>query len=192
MLTYQNDKKFKKEMVSEMVWHRKQDNLIKGTYAKNGKFCAVGCGVESLNRRKGLEIKHDDHAAYAKALGIPEWLARLEDTLFENLPSEESKEFPVKFLRAIPVGVDLEPVKWRFCAFILKENIERVLALKDISEDLKKQVVDAIRGCLALHEQAVKSGNWDESAAESAAWSARSAAYSRYAKELLRLLRSAK
>jgi hypothetical protein len=82
-------------------------------------------------------------------------------------------------------GVDLEPVKWKISVFILSENIERVLTL-DISDDLKKQVVDSIRGILSLHETAIKTGVWDaesawsaaESAAESAAWSAESAAWS--------------
>jgi len=200
-LSYHNDKKLKDDMVKEMLHHQKADALIKGTYSRmNGIFrgCAVGCGVQSLNLKRGLTIKHDDHAEYAKALGVPEWLARLEDTLFENLPEKESKEFPVKLLKVIPVGVNLESVKWKFSAFILKENIERVLLLK-IEDKLKEQVVNAIKGVLNLHEKAVETGKWDESAAESA-WSAaesaesaaRSAAYLRYADELIKLLKKQK
>jgi len=173
-VSYHNDPKLKKDMVSEMKKHYEMDAFDKGTYGHmNGQFkgCAVGCGVNSLNVRRGLKIAVDDHAEYSKALGIPEWLARIEDTLFEKLPEKESKEFPLAFVKAIPIGVDLEPVKWKFCSFLLKENIDRVLKLK-IDDKLKEQVVTAIQGVLKLHENALETGKWDESAAWSAAWSA--------------------
>ncbi len=181
-LSYHNDATLKKDMVEEMAIHKKQDAFIKGTYGHmNGQFkgCAVGCGIHSLNVRRNLGIEaFGDHAAYSKALGIPEWLARLEDTLFENLPKKEANNFPLDFVKAMPIGVDLEPVKWRFCALILKENIERVLTLK-IKDDLKQQVVESIQGVLKLHETAIDTGKWDESAAGSAARSdARSAVWS--------------
>ena len=177
LLSYHNDPQLKADIVAEMKIHQKQDDLIKGSYKQeNGRFkgCAVGCGVQSLNVKKGLSIRHDDHLGYANALGIPEWLARLEDILFEGLEETESNSFPVRFLKAIPIGVDLEPVKWKFCAFILKEQIDLVLGLK-IDVKLKEQVVNAIQDVLSLHVRAIKSGQWDEkaeSAAESAAWSA--------------------
>ena len=217
ILSYLNDKTLKNDMVEEMTMHQKQDALIKGSYGHmNGKFtgCAVGCGIRSLNVCRNLNIaNYGDHGSYARALGIPEWLARLEDSMFENLPEKEAKEFPLKFIKAIPIGVDLEPVKWKFCAFILKENIERVLLLK-IKDELKEQVVSAIQGVLKLHEDAVKTGKWNgsaESAARSAARSAESAARSaesaarsaarsaawsaariKYSKELLRLIEKQK
>lgn len=171
MLSYKNDSTLKADLVSEMKKHRKQDALIKGSYsANNGIFkgCAVGCAVQSLNVKRGLHIAHDDHAALAEASGNPEWLYRLADHLFENLPKPQNSEFAVDYLVAIPVGVDLEPVKWKFCAFILKENIERVLLLK-IDDKLKQQVVEAVQGVLSIHEKAIETGKWDESAAESAA-----------------------
>lgn len=170
-LSYHNDPQLKKDILSEMKIHEKQDDLIKGSYSeKNGNFkgCAVGCGVESLNLKRGFSIKHNDHAGYAKALGIPEWLAILEDNLFENLPENKSKKFPVNFLDAIPIGVNLEPIKWKFCAFLMKENIDRVLTL-EISDELKSEVVNSIRSVLKVHEDALKSGEWDRSAAASAA-----------------------
>lgn len=214
LLSYKNDVKLKKSFVAEIEKHRKADQIIKGTYGEeNGKWrgCAVGCSIHSLNRMQGKTYSTSDHSVYEKALGIPEWLARLEDTIFEGLPIEEAKKWPTKFSKAVPVGVNLNPVKWRFCAFILKENIERVLKLK-IKDSLKEQVVKAIQGVLSLHENAIKTGIWDESAARSArsaAWSAESAArsagwsarsarsarsaeYQKYAKELLRLLKAAK
>ena len=195
MLSFHNDPLVKAKYTARIKAHAKADEIIKGQYWQNGKGCAVGCVIHSTN-----------HKAFEIELGIPEWLAKLEDVIFEALPNGDAKSFAVNFLDAIPVGVNLEHVKWRFCAFILKENIERVLAL-EIDNILKQQVVTAIGGVLALHEKAALDGdrNWSarsawsaaESAAESAAWSAwsaaaLSAAYKRYADELLRLLSEAK
>ena len=216
LISYKNDPKLKEMFVAEIEEHRKADQIIQGTYGEgtNGdwKGCAVGCGVHSLNRKLGKEYSTSDHTVYEKELGIPEWLARLEDTIFEGLTVEESKLWPTQFAQAVPVGVDLDPLKYKFYAFILRENIDRVLKL-DIEDSLKEQVVKAIQGVLTLHETAITTGVWDESvaelarsaagSAESAAWSAAelaesaesaawSAAYTKYADELVRLLEEAK
>ena len=172
----------KKDLLKEVKWHRQQDMIIQGTYGEgsNGdwKGCAVGCSVHSINRLKGKKYQTSNHKVYETELGIPEWLARLEDTIFEGLPVEQAKLWPEQFIKAIPENVDLEPVKWKFCAYLMKENVDRVLSL-DISDGLKERVVKAIRGVLNVHEEAIKTGSWDGSAAwsaESAADSARSAA----------------
>ena len=178
MLSYKNDVNLKTMIVEEMKSHQEHDQIIKGTYGRmNGVFkgCAVGCAVDSFNRKLDKKYAVDSHAAFENAIGVPEWLARVQDNIFEGLPDKENSQFAVDFLEAIPVGVNLKPVQWKFCAFILKENIERVLSLK-IADDLKKQVVYAIRQVLTLHEDAIKSGDWKKSAARSAAECARSAA----------------
>ena len=186
LISYKNDPKLKQMMVEEAQKHKKADAYIKGTYVeRNGTFkgCAIGCAIESINVRLGKSINNASHKAYEKELGFPEWLAHLEDAIFENLPDDESKNFPLEMLEAIPVGVNLEPVKWKFCAYLLNENINIVLGL-EIADGLKTQVVDAIRQCLAVHESAIKTGVWDAIAAQSAeaaarsAWSAASAARS--------------
>ena len=209
LISYHNDPKLKEAIVAEMRVHQKADLIIKGSYGReNGEFhaCAVGCAIHSMNVRLGKHYPTNSHVSYEEAIGVPEWLARLHDTLFEGLPDKENTQFAVDLLEAIPVGINLESIKWKFCAFILSENIERVLALKDISDELRKQVVDAICGVLKLHEEAIKTGVWNTSVAWSAesaasaasatwnaAWNAAwSAAYQRYAKKLLALLREAK
>ena len=177
LISFKGDKKLKIALLGEVEKHRKADQIVQGTYGKgsNGdwKGCAVGCSVHSLNRLNGTSYQTSDHTVYEKELGIPEWLARLEDRIFEGLPKEEAKKWPSQFIKAVPVGKNLDPIKWKFCAFILKENINRVLKLK-IKDELKEQVVKAIQGVLSLHERAIKTGKWDEAAARSARseWSA--------------------
>ena len=90
LLSYNNDTKLKKNLIREMQKHRKADQFVKGTYGKdNGLFkgCSVGCAVHSLNRIKKTTIAYNDHLELSKAMGCPEWLWRLNDTLFENLPN---------------------------------------------------------------------------------------------------------
>ena len=201
MLAYHNDPKIKKKYLARVCAHAKADEIVKGRYWEEGKGCAVGCTIHS-----------GDHAAYQTELGIPEWLAQLEDTLFEGLPNGHAKAFPSKFLSAIKVGSNLEPVRWKFALVLLQENAERVRGLK-IDQVLKDQVLKAISQVEAVNRQAIETGSMDESAARSAgsaawsaasaarsarsaAWSAASAAagsaaYIRYADELLKLLRTA-
>ncbi len=190
MLSYHNDENLKSLVISEMKKHREKDQFIKGSYGEyeDGKFkgCAVGCTIDSLNLVLDKSYNTSEHSAFESALGIPEWLARLQDTLFENLPDDESSQFAVDFLSSVPVGVNLEPVKWKFCVFILKEGIDRIVNQENLSDELRERVISAIRGVLNLHESAIISGQWDSeaawsaarSAAESAAWSAESAAWS--------------
>jgi hypothetical protein len=195
MLSFHGQREVKEFYLKRARGHHEADEIVKGKYWENGKGCAVGCLIHS-----------GDHERFPELLGWPEWLARLIDTLFENLPNELAKEWPVQVVDAVPVGADLAPVKWRFCSFLMQENLDRVESLQ-LSDELKTKVKDAIRLCQTLHDDAVVSGLWDD-AAESAAWSAaesaRSAArsaesaaesaesaYIEYADKLLKLLRGA-
>src|SRR5574338_1096580 len=179
MLSYHNNPELKQLIVDEMKLHQQRDQFIKGAYKKeeDGQFkgCAVGCAIHSFNTKLGKDYLYEDHKAFEEAIGVPEWLAYLQDRFFEYLPNEESAQFAVDFLDAIPVGVDLNIVKHKFCAFLMKENIERVLNLPNLAEELRKQVIDAIQQILELHQQAINTGNWDENAAKSAREAAESA-----------------
>jgi hypothetical protein len=180
-LTYKNDPELKEYMIAEAIAHREADEFVKGTYGiedgSTWKGCAVGCAIQSLNKRLNTDSETNNHSFLDEQSLYPEWLARLQDTFFEGLSGEESLTWPERFSRAIPVGIPfeaLEPVKWTFCAYLMKENIDLVQAL-DIDESLKTQVIDAIRGVLRVHETALETGVWDENAAARSARSARSA-----------------
>jgi hypothetical protein len=172
--TYHNDPAFKERFLAEITWHEQQDMLIQGDYG-NGldgdefQGCAVGCSVDSLNRINGTNMATNDHVTLATTLGIPVWLAHLEDTLFEGLPDDDARTWPSRLAEAIPVGVDLEPVRHLFEVWLMDRNIARVEAL-DIPADLKTRVVAAIRLVRECHAVPTKA-DWD---------GARSAAYSAY------------
>ena len=152
--------KVKTKYIQRLEEHYKQDEIIKGRYWENGKGCAVGCTVHSGN-----------HNCYETELGIPEWLARLEDTLFEEMSNNKAKEFPLKFLKSIPIGFDnWQHIYHQLCLYILEKEC------KNTDHPLVKQ---AICDIITLHKtEETDSKKWSaaRSAAESAAESARSAA----------------
>jgi hypothetical protein len=108
LLSFHGKAEIKEQYLTRLRAHAAADEIIKGQYWSGGKGCAVGCTVHS-----------DRHNAYEIELGIPMILARLEDRFFEGMPNKDAKEFPLRFLSAIPVGVDLKNVWRKFMAWML-------------------------------------------------------------------------
>src|SRR6059036_1776153 len=98
--------------------HREEDRYIAGSYAKgkgdDWRGCSIGCSVRSLQLlgRLPSDFHNNYHAGLAVALGWPEWLVRLQDTLFEGLLPSERPAWTETLAQAVPIGVDLEPVRW--------------------------------------------------------------------------------
>ena len=155
MRAYHNDPAVKAKYVGRMRAHQEADELIRGTYWKNGKGCAIGCTVHS-----------PEHKAYETELGMPEWFAFLEDTIFENMSEAASCRFPMRLLSAIPVGfAEWDRLYHEFCAHILRDvcKFDRT-AFPDVAA-----AVDAI---VRLHEQMTEIDDQAWSAARLAAESA--------------------
>ncbi len=177
MKAYHDDAKIKAKYLKRVNSHIKADEVIKGQYWQNGKGCAVGCTIHSGN-----------HSDYEKKLGIPEWLARVEDTIFEGLPNKDAKQWPANFLKAIKPGVNLNKIKTPFLIFVLESNLETLAKIKfdanrfpDVQKAIE-QAKDATKLMIKYHKtgknQARSAAYSARSAAYSAADSARSAAYS--------------
>lgn len=116
MKAFHNDQKIKDKYLDRVRHHKKMDRLIKGIgwekFGSTWKGCAVGCTLEDY-----------DHSRYPIELGIPEWLAHVEDSIFESLPTYQAMKWPEKFLSAIPVGADLQTVKAPFLIFVLERTL---------------------------------------------------------------------
>jgi hypothetical protein len=164
MKSFHNKASIKAKYLKRVKAHFLADEIIKGKYWENGKGCAVGCTIHS-----------DKHAAYETELGIPEWLALVEDKLFEGMPNEEAKKWPMEFLEAIKVGSDLSKVKSKFLIFILEDARASMLSVNKINDPIIKQCNDAID--LAIQYQK-KPTEANKNAANSAAYAASSAAHS--------------
>lgn len=175
MLAFHGDAKIKTMMIKELKWHQAQDAIVQGTYGQgegnNFKGCAVACSINSLNRKLGKDYSTSDHKKYEVEIGIPETLAYLEDSIFEKLSVEKSKEFPLEFIKAIPVGSDLSLVAPKFIVFVLTDVLVN-------ADEQGKKAIDTIIGLwskVILGKKILP-----------AAWSA---AFGRYKNHLIKLLK---
>ena len=173
MKAFRGDPAVKEKYLARLKAHHAADEIIQGTGYDGSHGCAVGC---TLNKY--------DHLAYEHELGLPQWLARLEDRIFEGLPAVEAQRFAVDFLEAVPVGANVDKVRWHLA--IQRHTQARDSLLKN-KEPYAVQCVAAIEQVIAYceleilgsaAESAAAARSAAESAAESAAWSAESAAES--------------
>ena len=183
MLAYNNDPKLRRAFLAQIRLHRKQDQIVKGTYGQqNGHWrgCAVGCSIHSLNAIQGTTYSTDDHAASEK-IGIPQALYRLQDSIFEGLPSKKNAAFVVDFAQAIPCGADLSKVTAQFLVWCLLDKKHG--AIRHAPADKFKDCHQAILASAALWQNYIKTGKHGASAARSAARSAASAASAAWSAE---------
>ncbi len=172
MKAFHGDNEVKKKYLDRVTAHRKADEIVKGQYWEDGKGCGIGCTIHS-----------GDHAEYEPLLGIPEWLAHLEDRIFEGLPNDRAKFWPEQFLEAIPIGVELDKVKGPFLIFVLQST------LGTLDHDKYPNILQSINSVIDLYiigeateedfrEAANAASAYASSAAAAAAYSrAFSAAY---------------
>jgi len=183
MLAYHNDPNIKSAILAQLEAHAKADEIVQGVSWDNGKGCAVGCTLHSYN-----------HMEYETRFGIPVMLARLEDCIFEGLPNNLAKDWPIKFLRSVKVGSNLSLVGWKFLHWILtteevnpgindplvKDAVLRVAEIVRFLAEGKSIKTSAAWSAVKSAARSAESAAWSavKSAVESAAWSAWSAAKS--------------
>ncbi len=169
MHSYHNDQKVKDKYVLRMQKHIEMDELVQGTGWDifNAQGCAVGCTLNSY-----------DHDAYETELGLPVWLAYLEDNLHEGVSQEYAKTFALNFLQAIPLGLsdsDFNKINAKFLILLIKDNLIQIEKV-NITDKLKKQMMDTIKKCLDLQEKTAISGEMDIATAREIAWEIEAAA----------------
>ena len=159
MLAYHSNPDLKAQFVRLLEWHKEQDKIVQGTYQDDeerdhylvngwsfksfGRGCAVGCSIESLRIITArTDLEYDDHVAYEELIGVPRILARLEDGIFEKLPIEEARDWPIRFAAAIPVGADLSLVWPRFAVWLLADPQDGVIQFAKTQK--QRQVIQAV------------------------------------------------
>lgn len=171
----------KEARIARAKRHVAADLLITGAYVDHGKGCSVGCdALEIVGRDPGANY----HRIVADHDGTPEWLEQLRDVIFEGLPADKRSWWHVAVAEPIPTGIDLQPHYHLICAGILDITLEQSATWAD---EYRDQCVSAIKNVRDLH--VAWSAAW--SAAESArsvAESARSAAYTKCAELVIRVL----
>ena len=140
MKTFHGKQSVKDKYIERVKAHAKADEIVQGSYWENGKGCAVGCTIHG-----------NDHKKYETELGIPEEIAHLEDTIFENLSNEEAKDFPLRFLEAVPVGVDLSHVIPELVIWQFEDKEHGLKNIKEVQED--KELCGFCEEVVALYKR---------------------------------------
>jgi hypothetical protein len=133
---YQNCELTKAALVARMQAHYDADEIIKGVTGGGGKGCTVWCALNQYN-----------HAAFPAVLGLPEWLARLIEQIFESLPDDKARQFSQDWPIAIAEGADLALVKSRFFYALLVDPDHGVIRHSPDSTE--------ILAVAALHQRAI-------------------------------------
>jgi hypothetical protein len=165
MEAFHNKQEIKNKYIQRMKNHIASDELVRGLTFENGKGCAVGCTLNKYN-----------HEAYETELGIPRWLAKLEDTLFENMNLEKSKTFPLLFLESINIGANLDNIKTPFLIYILESILNK------LDHNRFSNVLQSINNVINLYKSNEKDLNKFAYAAANAAYAA-TAGYTKAAAE---------
>jgi hypothetical protein len=97
VLSFNNDSELKKQILAQLKKHHDADEIIKGKYWENGKGCAVGCVAHTSEK---------PHALVQEKYGIDIKINYLIDNIFEELPNELAKTWPLRIFEAIPTGID--------------------------------------------------------------------------------------
>src|SRR5690606_25985304 len=121
---------------------------------EEGKGCAVGCSLNSIAQIKKIGLDCSEHNLYEEYLGVPEWLAKVEDTIFEGIPDKRRKTWPVEFGEAINEGADLNKIKVPFIVYILQSNIEVQKRLLKNTQD--KEIRGVIKDSIKVNKQMIK------------------------------------
>jgi len=146
MQSYHNSAELKEKIINQLQMHYDLDQIIQGTYWENGKGCALGC----IMHQNGTEDE-GIHISMQKELGIIQPIPRLIDRIFEGLDNEMAKEFPLKVMKAIPVGNDLSQVWSKFAVWLLIDDEHGVI--RHAKTDGAK---NAIKNVTNLYERKLK------------------------------------
>ena len=166
MISFHGDINIKEQLIKNLEQHMACDALVQHhAYWSNGKGCAVGCSIVDFGGKPG------DHKEYERLFGIPQVLAHLEDGIFEGLAPENSKSWPIDFIKSIPVGKDLSTVWPRFSAWLLVDPEHGVINYAITGEQR-----DAIKKVVELYKRDnVTKGEWREARNTAAAAAAAAA-----------------
>jgi hypothetical protein len=165
MLAYHNKPELAAEVLATIQAHHDHDDFVQGQYWENGKGCAVGC--LSKNPEGG-------HMDLQEKYNIPVMIYRLEDRIFEGLPNDQAKHWPLRFTKSTVkvCGKDLSRIGFQFLHWLLTDEL-KVVGEGKIYDDVRA----AIKQCADVLVPLKEGGQVDMDAAYAAARAADAAVY---------------
>lgn len=171
MVAYHGDPAVKAALLERIAHHERHEAIAQRTYGspRHGEpgevvweRCAVGCSVHDLATTPQKDLEGGDlHHLYPDLLGVPVWLAYVEDYIFEALAWPDPAEgWPRRFADAIPVGGSFDGLADRLAADRLRDLlphtglwraadrdavVEGIAALEDGDPARRARAVEAAR-----------------------------------------------
>lgn len=110
VLSWRGDPQLKEQVLARITEHERLDTIIQGDHWACGvdgiwRGCTIGCSLRDPSSTEPLDDRA--HEMMETTLGVPAWLARLEDSIFEGLAAEDARAWPRRFSEALPIGVEL-------------------------------------------------------------------------------------
>lgn len=150
MLSFFGEQCLRDAVVERVREHQRLDQIAQRIYWDGSKGCAIGCVLHS-----------DEHMAFERQLGIPVFLAYMDEHIFEHLPLEEAKAWPLRLIEAVPVGVDLELVFPRFMHWLLSDP-------KGMRQYADARTMPIIESLVTLYARRIEGIPFDADAAKAA------------------------
>ena len=160
MLSFFGSQCLKDAVVARVREHQRLDQIAQQIYWDGSKGCAIGCVLHS-----------DEHMAFEQQLGLPVFLAYMDEHIFESLPLDEAKAWPLRFIEAVPVGVELALVFPRFMHWLMSDP-------QGMRQYANRETLPIVDTLVELYARRIAGVPFDLRAAWSAARSADSAAWS--------------
>ena len=124
MFAYSHPIVTREAFLAELQAHADADQIVQGQYWDNERGCAVGCSLHSISRLiPDARVAMNDHYKLAETIGAPPPLLYLEDKIFEGLPVNLARQWPMRFSSAIQQNADLSNVWPQFAAWMLREIV---------------------------------------------------------------------
>ena len=178
---YKNDPELRDAFIAQLQSHQDQDQIIQGQYGQGANGDFRGCAIHSLAKIRGEELYPGNHQLLEDLIDYPIELVFLIDGIFEGLPTDIAKGFPLRIGKAVRTGADLKMIVPQFLFWILSDDKEGVLTRFDRSAypgivAAVRQVVELFKNHLAgqIITEAAWGAAWGAavSAARRSAWSA--------------------
>jgi hypothetical protein len=158
MISFWGEDCLKKAVIARVKEHQRLDQIIQGTYWDGARGCAIGCALHS-----------GDHMAFETQLGLPVFIAYMDEHIFEQLPLQEAKLWPLRLIEALPVGVDLHLVFPRFMHWLLRDPH----GMRESADARTRRIIDDLT---LLYARRIHGLLFDQASAEASAEAARACA----------------
>ena len=173
MLTFNNDLELKKELIEILKHHRELDAYIQGQWLDVDSGKIEGNGFRGCFYGCTMQTAEEPILKFSEKYFIDLGIVSISEKIFEGLPINQAKLFPLDLIEAIPVGLDLNIVKSKWNVVLLTDQL-RFVGEGSEQEKAIKQVISLFdKPFNEIEESAARSAARSAAeSAESAAWSA--------------------